>query len=286
MKRFPLILVLLWLFAAVVKAAAAPSPLTIFVSVLPQKFFAERIAGEHGRVLVMVGPGKSPATYEPTSKQMVQLGEATLYFSIGAPFEKVWLPKIAAANKGMKIVATGRVAPRPEGPAVEDDHGHDGQDPHIWTSPRSALEIARTMAEALKETDGGNADAYGRRFEALVSELEALDGEIARMIAPLPRRTFFVFHPAWGAFADAYGLEQAAIEQGGGEPGARHLTELIEQARREKITVIFTQPQFDSRNAETVARAIDGRVVTIDPLAEDYITNIKSVAEALAGALQ
>lgn len=288
MKRIPLFLAPLWLFAAVVTAAAAPSPLTIFVSVLPQKFFAERIAGDNGRVLVMVGPGKSPATYEPTSKQMALLGEARLYFSVGVPFEQVWLPKIGAANRAMEIVATGHDPPQGEEAAGGQNggRGHGAEDPHVWTSPLAAVEMARSMARALMEADGENAGAYEQRLEGLVADLENLDREIARITAPLPRRTFFVFHPSWGAFADAYGLEQVAIEQGGGEPGARYLARLIERARREKITVIFAQPQFDRRNAETVSRAIGGRVVIVDPLAEDYMTNIKAAAEAFAEALR
>jgi len=93
-----------------------------------------------------------------------------------------------------------------------------------------------------------------------------------------------VFHPAWGYFADTYGLIQIPIEKEGKEPGARALTLLIGQARREHVKVIFVQPQFDRKSATQVARAIGGRVVAIDPLAPDYMNNLRGVARQISEA--
>ena len=87
---------------------------------------------------------------------------------------------------------------------------------------------------------------------------------------------------SWGYFADTYELEQIAIERGGSDPGARYLVEVIETARHAGIGAVFVQQQFSSRSAAAVAKAIGGRVVTVDPLAEDYIVNLKSVAELFA----
>lgn len=279
----------LLLLALPLRAAAGPEPTVVFVSVLPQKFLVERIAGERAEVHVMVGPGKSPATYEPTPRQMTKLADARLYFSVGVPFERVWLPKIASAGTGMQIRPLGRASDEAEDEAGTDGgdgHGHGEEDPHIWTNPLAAVDMARSIAETLAGADPGGADGYRMRLSELEVELRALDRDIRRIMAPLAGRAFYVFHPSWGAFAETYGLEQVAIEQGGGEPGARYLAGIIDRARRDGITVIFTQPQFDSRNAATVARALGGRVAVIDPLAENYIDGLRKAAAAIAEALR
>ena len=115
---------------------------------------------------------------------------------------------------------------------------------------------------------------------------EALDRELHALLDPLPNRGFMVFHPAWGYFADSYGLAQVPIEHEGKEPGARALAALIDQANRENIKVVFVQPQFDKRSATQVARAIGGAVVAVDPLAADYVDNLRRVGREFAQALQ
>ena len=117
----------------------------------------------------------------------------------------------------------------------------------------------------------------------LNTELAALDAELSAALSGLDSRNFLVYHPAWGYFADRYGLTQVAIEREGKEPGARALTALIEQARREGVRLILVQPQMNPKAAEQVARAIGGRVAVADPLAADYVEGLRQLARLLAG---
>jgi zinc transport system substrate-binding protein len=269
--------------AAAILCAAAPSPaetLQVFVSVLPQKYFAERVGGAGTSVSVMVGPGRSPATYEPSPKQMVLLEDTLLYFRIGVPFEQVWMNRIAEANPEMKIVDTGRQI---------SSRRHDGSgesDPHIWTSPLLADHIARTMKDAFAAADPDHRLEYERNYSRLAADLRQLDADIRLTLASLESRKFLVFHPSWGYFADTYGLEQIVIEKGGHAPGARHLAEVIETARREKIRTVFVQEQFGRRNARAVAREAGAELVVVDPLAEDYIANLRAVTALFAEAMK
>lgn len=254
--------------------------LPVFVSVLPQKYFAERVAGGRVAVSVMVGPGQSPATYEPTPRQMARLAAARIYFRIGVPFEGVWIDRLAAANPSMKIIDTS------EGIGERKQDALGDEDPHIWTSPLTALHIAQTMKDVLVAADPEHRAEFESGFNRLAADLRDLDREIREILSDLERRKFMVFHPSWGYFADTYGLEQVAIERGGREPGARWLADLIDRARREGIRVIFVQEQFSRRNAEAVARAVGGRVVPVDPLAENYLDNLRSTAKQFAEAMR
>jgi len=99
-------------------------------------------------------------------------------------------------------------------------------------------------------------------------------------------KQFMVFHPSWGYFAREYGLTQVPIEIEGKSPKPAQLSELIKHALEQKITVIFAQKQFSTKNAEVIARAIGGKVVLVDPLALDWFANMEHTGAKFKKAAQ
>ena len=294
-QRHRLSLVLIACFGAWVSSRpAAAAPLTVFVSIAPQKYFVERIGGSRVAVNVMVAPGASPATYEPKPRQMAALGEARLYFAVGVPFEAVWMNKIAAANPNMQIVETHKgIQKRPIGGHSHENtdpskpaHDHEILDPHIWTSPPLVKMQAARIRDALSAADPAGRKIYAANYKAFSDEIETLDAQLHEIFQDRHGMAFMVFHPAWGYFADAYDLEQIPIEIEGKSPKPAQLAELIQAARDRDIRVIFVQPQFSDTAAQTVARAIGGRVVAADPLAEDWTANLRRQAAAFREALR
>lgn len=295
---------LLALVALLTPLIGIAEPLRVFVSVLPLKTFVEKVGGEHVQVQAMVGPGFNPHTYDPTPHQVASLSNAALYVRAGVPFEDAWMERIRSANPGMQVLdARAGIEPRGPGESGPDQgvprtgHGVDASrdhkqrenrnsDPHIWTSPRLVRQMAGKIRDKLAELDPGNRRDYARNHKAFAAELEALDSEIKTLLADASDRKIMVFHPAWGYFADTYGLIQIPIQNEGKEPGPRALTALIEQANRERVKIIFVQPQFSQKSARQVARAIGGRVVAIDPLSPDYAGNLRKVARQIAEAVR
>ena len=98
--------------------------------------------------------------------------------------------------------------------------------------------------------------------------------------------SFLVVHPAWGYFARTYQLHQIPIEMGGKEPNPRELAYLINFAKKQRIKVIFSEPQFSPRIAEIIAEQIHGKVASVDPLALDWEDNLKNVATVIGKALE
>jgi len=168
----------------------------------------------------------------------------------------------------------------------EHDHGEENLDPHIWLSPQRVKIQAQNIYQGLVQLDPANQAEYKQNLEQFIAEIDQLDQEIRKNLAPIQNRQFIVFHPAWGYFAKDYDLEQIPIEVGGQEPSAAELAELVKKTQTEGIKVIFAQYQFSARTAETIAREIDGEVKFIDPLAANWSENLLQVSQTFADVLQ
>ncbi len=254
----------------------------VFVSILPQAYFVERIGGSLVHVDVLVGPGQSPATYEPSPRQMADLGNAALYFRIGTTFEEGFIDTIARNFPRLRIVDTRKnIALLYFG---EKEQGGRA-DPHIWLDPVRVRIQARTICDALADVDPKHADRYRKNLAGFEEDLDNLHKKITKILKPLRGRTLYVFHPAFGYFAHTYGLRQVAVETGGKEPSPKQLARLIDGARKDGVKVIFVQPQFSRRYAAVIAREIGGVVVPMDPLPQQYMQNLQDMAEAIRSAL-
>lgn len=289
-KHFHPLLTGLLLCLAWLPQAWSADTLNVFVSVLPQQYFVERIGGEHVQVQAMVQPGYSPATYEPTPRQIAALADAELYIRTGVPFENAWMQRIQSVNPDMPVMdAREGLELRQlakhghEHEAREAQGEHQEQDPHIWTSPRLVKQMAASIRDRLSDLRPQYRQVFAANYDTFAADLDKLDAELSQLFSQSRQRKFMVFHPSWGYLADAYGLQQIAIEHEGKEPGAKALTALIKQAKTEGVHVIFVQPQFDKRTAEQVAQAIDGTVISVDPLSIDYLDNLRAVARLIAG---
>ena len=265
--------------------------LQVFVTIAPQAYAAREIAGDHATVSILVEPGSNPHVYEPTPRQMANLGQADLYFLAGVPFEDVLKERIEAANPKMRLIDTGRGIKLRATLADEADEDQptgkaSGMDPHTWLNPLNMKVMASNMADALIEADANHAADYRRNLSALSVVLDQLDADIRDICKDLKKREFMVYHPAFGYFADAYGLKQIPIEIEGKEPTAQTLAAAIERAKKDQIKVIFVQPQFSRKSAQAVAEEIGGRVVVADNLAEDYVGNMRNMARAFVEAMR
>lgn len=259
------------------RAEPDPAARTIVaVTVPPQAFLVERLAGDWVDVAIMMPPGTNPHTFEPTIKQVRTMGEAAVYVEVGHPkfpFEGSWIERLLSENEGVVVVDCSR------GVRLDDE------DPHVWTSPAALGTMTVHIAAALTAKLPARAADIERRRDDLVAEIERLSAEIRAALHGVAGRRFYVFHPAWGYFARDFDLEQVAIEQEGKEPDPGRLARVIERARRDGAKIVFAQPQLSRRSAELVAKEIGARVVTLDPLARDWLDNLHRVAAAIREGL-
>jgi zinc transport system substrate-binding protein len=258
---------------------------TVFASIPPQAWLVEQLAGDLMQVEVLLPPGASPATYEPTPKQMAALERSQLYLQIGAPFEGPVLAKVADLMPDLRVVDCRA------GVKLEEidgqSHGHGGEllDPHIWLDPQRMKIIAQTSAKALQVLLPDQAPEIEERLAGLLTTIDATDRRVTEILAPFAGQTLLVFHPAYGYFTHRYGLNQRAVEEEGKAPSARRMATIIDELNSQTVRALFVQPQFSRSAAERVATALDCELVELDPLAGDYLRNLETMAARIAEAL-
>ena len=266
-------------------SSAAREPIKVTAGIAPAQFLVERIGGENVSAQALVRSGQSPHTFEPSPRQITDLANSRLFLNVGIPFEKELAKRIASGFPNVQVVDL-RKNLRLIQMTEQDEHDHGGDiDPHTWLDPRNMIIMARTIAETLSSIDPENAANYQENLSQLTKEIEALDQELQSKLKPYAGRTFYVFHPAFGYFADRYNLKQKAVELGGKEPSARHLAAVIDQAKADNVRVIIAQPQFSTQAAQALAKAISGAVVKVDNLEKDYPKMMRLLGDAVSKAL-
>jgi len=254
----------------------ADSKLLVAVTIAPQKNFVEAVGGKKVEVVTMIPPGNSPGNYAPSPKEYIKFSDADIYFSIGVPADKVnILPRTRDFNEKIEIIRLDEEVAK----KIDDRYFAPGKrDPHIWLSPERVKVMIDIIAIELSEKDKEHADFYQENAKKYKSKLNKVDNEIKDIMQNLNNKSFIIYHPSFGYFADEYGLEMIAIEKDGKEATAKRLQEIIDRARKENIKVVFYQKEIDSRQSEAIAEEIGGKTVQIEPLAEDYLNNLKKMA--------
>ena len=289
-----LLLLTAWWIGFPANAADKPAvKVKSFVSILPVAYFVERVGGPNVEVSVLVGPGQDPHTFDPTPKLMTKLANARVLFKMGFPFEETLIKKVGSGFKNVEVVDLQqgiklRAMTEEETEAEEAEHGHGKaeehgheageMDQHTWLDPQLAKIQAKTIADTFIRIDPNHKDQYEKNLKDFQADLDVIHEQLKKALAPVKGKSFFVFHPAYGYFGDAYGLKQVPVQIGGKEPTARQLARLIELAKEDGVRVIFVQPQFSKKTAETLAKSIGGAVVPLDDLAPDYLKNLQEMA--------
>jgi zinc transport system substrate-binding protein len=138
------------------------------------------------------------------------------------------------------------------------------------------------ICSGLIEVAPQNKYYYVKNRDAYLSKLKALDEELNQTFAGKKSKIFIVQHPAWTYFARDYELRQVPLMEGEKEPGPRYLGEVIELARKNNITAIFVEPQFNPKSAEVIGREMNARIVALDPLAGNYLDNMRYASREIA----
>lgn len=259
---------------------------TIAVSIEPQRHLVEAISGNDFDIVTVLDRGANPETFEPSMSKRLAVDNSIAYLTIGAfPFEDVL---INSSNQDLKAINTAEgITP------VYGTHEHSGSDhhhhadhgdadPHVWTSTKNAKIIASNIAKTAAKINPDKAELYNSRLDSLCGLIDSIDNRIATKLADAPSKSFVIWHPSLSYLARDFGLKQIAVGQESKEISPKQLREIIDRAVDDSVRVFFFQKEFDSRQARTISQRIGTRLVPIDPLAYDWISQLNAIADELS----
>ena len=286
-----IVILLLPLFVFGCRGAQTDKP-GIVVTIEPQRYFAEKIAGEHFAVYAVVPAGQSPETYDPAPHEMIRIAQSKAYLQIGQiGFEQAWIQTIRKNNPHLKFFDLSEgirwIGEDDDSHEEEEEEGahhhhhHGGIDPHIWSATGTAKIIAHNTLLAFLDLDPENKSAYRENYEQLIEEIDETALLLHAMLDTLTCRTFVIYHPALTYFADEFSLKQLAIESDGKEPSVASLKALIDETRHTQVKVVFVQQEFDRKHAGQVATEIGARLVVINPLDRNWNEQMIHIASEL-----
>jgi zinc transport system substrate-binding protein len=279
MKFILLFIVLIYALTSCNSPSEPSAERTISVSILPQKYFVEAIAGDKVKVNVMIPPGASHSSYEPTARQMNNLVHSQAYFKIGyLDFELSWMPRFTGANPAMKVfdlstgidLIRGSCDENHENVKSHQDSGEKGIDPHIWMSPQNVKIIASNILNSLKSLYPSDSSVFLSNYQSFLLQVDEIDSLYKLNAEKLTGRSFVIYHPALAYLARDYGMHQIVLEFDGKEPPPAHIKAIIDLAMEKNIHTVFVQKQFSIDNSRSLAKEINAEIVRIDPLDEDW----------------
>jgi len=279
-----MILITILLSVSGMMLVQAEARLSVWVSIPPHANIAKMIGGERVQLESLLRSGDIPETFQMRPSQLQGLSNARIFFSAGLPFDEVLIKKLSSNYPDLLLVDL-----REGISLLRSDHDHHDLvegDPHIWLDPKRLIVQARSIRDAYILTDAGSTAIYNANFEKLLVRLSALDREIAVQLKPHGGRSFYVYHPAFAYFADAYGLHEEALERFGHAPSPKQLIRFINSAREQRITTVFSQPQFRTDPVEILSEAIGAKLVVLNPLSADYFNNLRHISISISESLR
>lgn len=255
----------------------------ITVSILPQKYFLEKIVGDRFDVKCMLDKGGNPETYEPSMSYMMNLEKSDAYFLMGSiGFELSIRSKIKEYNPDIKVCDVSEGIELISGSHHFDADDKEGIDPHTWTSVANARVIIKNMLDDVVELDPEHKAEYESNYRDFDRELSEFQDSIALRLQSVKGGAFVVWHPSLSYFARDYGLEQISLEYDGKEVPVKYMEKKVAYAVSRKPSVFFFQKGMDTNQARTVNAQIGTRLVEINPLGYDWKSEIRKIADALS----
>jgi zinc transport system substrate-binding protein len=286
MKKYLYVLILL---LAACQQKPNNNQAMVSVSILPQKYFVDQIAGNLLQVNVLVPPGSSPHNYEILPSQMKDLAHSKAWLQVGLlSFEDALKQKLSSMNKDVVMVNCSEGINPIEGSKDEHEeagnaHAHsETYDPHLWLAPAESKIIALNTLKALKTAFPEHTREFETNYTRFSTKIDSLTLVISQKLSNLNNRNILIFHPALAYYARQFNLKQVALEMDGKEPSPRHMKEIVDLAHAQNIHVIFIQKEFDVAFARQLASEINGQVVVIDPLDYNWESQLMDITKKIA----
>jgi zinc transport system substrate-binding protein len=289
---FTLILLIVFLMSTTgcVDQTKSSGKINVVTTFYPLYEFSKRIGGDKADVSILVPAGAEPHDWEPGPQDIIKIESAQIFIYNGAGLEH-YVDKIITKNESQKMI----VVDSSEGIELLEEGGTP--DPHIWLDPVLAKHQVDAIGKAFIKADPKNSDYYTANAQALKQDLDTLDANISKELAPTKKKVFITAHAAFGYFAKRYGLTQISISglSPDIEPSPMKIAEIVRIAQENKVKYIFFETLVSPKLSETIANEAGAQTMVLNPIeglsteqikqGENYFTimreNLKNLKTAL-----
>ncbi|MDF2578387.1 MAG: hypothetical protein K0S74_1871 [Chlamydiales bacterium] len=260
----------------------------VFVTINPQKFLVQRIAGDTLQVGLLIPAGVDMHNFEPTPQQILELNQVDVWFRIGESIESKVLEAIKSHKSQIEVVDIQQGLPLISMTASDHHSNHhthssaEGYDVHTWLNPQLLKEQAITIANSLKIHYPESAILYQKNLEKLLTDIDALHCEIKELLSFAKGKYLLVSHAAFTYFCQEYGLKQLSLEYEGKDPTVKQLSKILDKAHKYQLKLIFVEENSNDKGAYLVAQHIGAKVVEVKPLGFEVLDNLRFIAEKIA----
>lgn len=227
--------------------------------------------------------------YQLTTEDMKTLETADIFIVNGLGMEN-FLDKVTSARSDLKIIDASK---SDEIYTLKDG---DEINPHVWVSVTYAMQQVKAITSQLCEADPAHSDAYKKNALEYLNKLSALRDEMHLALDNLPHKDIVTFHEAFQYFAAEFKLNIVAVieREPGTEPTPQELAETIQKVNALPVKILFAEPQYSPKSADTIARETGATISILDPIvtgetklesADDYINKMRINMDVLAKAL-
>ncbi|MGC8737677.1 MAG: metal ABC transporter solute-binding protein, Zn/Mn family [Candidatus Hydrogenedens sp.] len=240
------------------------------------------------KVEVICGSNVNPHTFDIFPSQLQKLSYAKIFFHTRFPYElKIVNTLTKVESQVVCVDVTSNIHWREGHVHSEHEHSHEyeeDKDLHCWLSPENLKIMASNIYIALIKKNPAGKDTYQMNYKRWLHNFEEVNKKVEEILLPYKGKSFFVYHPAFGYFAESYGMHEICIEKEGKSPSPRQIQLLFEQMQKEGTKVIFIQPQFDWKPAEIIAKAIGGKVEVMNDFERDILKHYLFIAEKISAS--
>jgi zinc transport system substrate-binding protein len=255
----------------------------VAVSIGPEVEWVNAIGGDKVHVTLMVPEGADPHTYEPLPNQLTMVSNAKMYVEIGSSieFETNYMDKIRASNPNMLIVnASQGIQLIPNSAENETTT----MDPHVWADPKNAMVMVNNTYNGLVKVDPADQEYFKKNRDQYIQQLKELDLNTTKILKNKNGTNILVYHPAFGYYAKDYNLTQVGAMLNDEEPSPQRIAKMVDIAKKNNVKVLYNEPQYDPKFMQSIASQINGQVLTVNDLGENYIQNMINIAIAFSKA--
>lgn len=281
-------------------SSARAEPIKVVTSIESFASLARSVGGSRVEVTSVARGYQDPHFVEPKPSLVVLLSQADLLVYAGLDLEIGWLPPLVLNSRNARIQpgAAGDLDASSaievlDVPAVKVDRAqgdiHPRGNPHYWIPPVNALRVAREIAERFKQMDPSHAADYDANLQAFGAELKAKAAGWAAKAAPLKGMKVVAYHKSWTYVSRWLGLEEIGYVENkpGIPPDPKHLAELIERMKAQKVKVVLIESFYNRSIAQLVAEKSGAKLLVMpsDVGATPAIRSYPDLVDAVVGQL-